>query len=48
MTGASPVSPLRLLRRVVMKWVENNDAIFLNSVPVRWETARKAVSKGNF
>jgi hypothetical protein len=33
------------------KWVESNDAIFLNSVPVRWEAARNstsAESKGNF
>ena len=33
------------------KWVESNDAIFLNSVPVRWEAARNATSaesQGNF
>lgn len=33
------------------KWVESNDAIFLNSVPVRWEAARNTTSaetKGNF
>lgn len=33
------------------KWVESNDAIFLNSVPVRWEAARNstsAESKGDF
>jgi hypothetical protein len=33
------------------KWVESNDAIFLNSVPVRWEASRNttsAESKGEF
>ena len=33
------------------KWVESNDSIFLNSVPVRWEASRNPTSaetKGNF